>query len=176
MARKNSGRRSKYETHVLPRFKEIAEWCRQGATDKELIKALSIGKSAFYEYLKIPEFSELLKNSRISTVQELKCAMFKRATGFTYTETEKTVERIEFDKSVKKILMENGIDVEELEKPKLIKTKTSEKHALPDPTSNLILLKHWDKEAGWTSDPQTPLELKKQEFEHRKLMDEEKMF
>ncbi|MCG4663527.1 hypothetical protein L0P73_23390, partial [[Clostridium] innocuum] len=145
------------------------------ATDKELIKALSIGKSAFYEYLKIPEFSELLKNSRISTVQELKCAMFKRAIGFTYTETEKTVECIEFDKSVKKILIENGIDVEELEKPKLIKTKTSEKHALPDPTSNLILLKHWDKEAGWTSDPQT-LELKKQEFEHRKLMDEEKMF
>ena len=27
------GRPSKYETHVLPRLDEIADWCRNGATN-----------------------------------------------------------------------------------------------------------------------------------------------
>lgn len=138
-------RKSKYESHVKPRFDEIIKWCKRGATDKEIIQMLGIGKSAFYDYLgKYTEFSELIKKNRIDAIEEIKNALFKRAVGFQYIETEES-----------KNTDENGVVS--------VKTKKTVKTVVPDPASCMILLKHWDKENGWTNDPAI-LELKKKEL------------
>lgn len=137
-----TGRPSKYESHVKPRFADIKEWLQAGATDKEIAENLGVNPKVFCKYKNdFNELKNLIDNGRKNAVQEIKAALFKRATGFTYTE--KKV--IESEK--------NGRTVE-------VYTKA----ALPDPTSALILLKHWDKANGWTADPQQ-LELKKKELE-----------
>lgn len=139
------GRPSKYESNVKPRFAEIKEWLQAGATDKEIAENLGVNPKVFCKYKNdFNELNELINNGRKNAVQEIKAALFKRATGFTYTE-QKVIDS-----------EKNGRTIE-----------TYTKAALPDPTSALILLKHWDKDSGWTQDPQQ-LELKKQELELKK--------
>lgn len=163
-----AGRKSKYYTHVKPRFNDIAKWCKRGATDKEIIKALGIGKSAFYEYLeKYKELSELIKTNRVNAVEEIKCALYKRAIGFKYKEKKVITQRSNYTEKQIIALEEAGIDVEKLGTPFITKIEETEKQALADPASAMILLKHWAKEEGWTNDPQS-LELKKEELELKK--------
>ncbi|MDE6586145.1 MAG: transposase [Clostridia bacterium] len=58
-------RPSKYETHVAPRLEEIKDWCRNGATDKEIAKRLGISEDSFYKYKnEFSEFSESLKENK----------------------------------------------------------------------------------------------------------------
>ena len=150
MEKNKGGRPSKYETDVKPRFAEITEWLNAGATDKEIAENLGLNKSTFCEYKKqYSELNELVKNGRRKAVQAIKAALFRRATGFQYEE--KTVTDSE----------KNGLTVQTV-------TKT----ALPDPACAMILLKHWDKEGGWTNDPAS-LALKKEELEIRKKQAEE---
>lgn len=150
MNKNKGGRPSKYETDVKPRFAEITEWLNAGATDKEIAENLGLNKSTFCEYKKqFKELNELIKNGRRKAIQAIKAALFKRATGFTYEE--RTVTDSE----------KNGLTVQTV-------TKT----ALPDPACAMILLKHWDKEGGWTNDPAT-LALKKEELEIKKKQAEE---
>lgn len=140
-----TGRPNKYLTNVKPRFAEIKEWLKLGATDKEIAENLGVNPKVLCRYKnEYSDLNELWKNGRTKAVQDIKAALFKRATGFQYQE--KKV--IESEK--------NGRTVE-------IYTKS----ALPDPASAMILLKHWDKEGGWTQDP-AQLELKKQELELKK--------
>ena len=142
---KKGGRPSKYDTDVKPRFEEIADWLKIGATDKEIADNLGINKATICEYKKrFPEFSELIKSGRKVPVQAIKAALFKRATGFRYQETKE----IEDNEGYKK-------------------KETVTKYALPDPASAMILLKHWDKDGGWTNDP-AQLDLKKKELELKK--------
>lgn len=137
--------KDKYFTHVRPRFDEIRKWCEIGTTDKEIISLLGVSTSAFYRYKdKYREFRELLKESRRVPVMEIKAALYRRATGFTYEEST-TVED------------SDGYS----------KTTTTIKQALPDPASAMILLKHWAKDEGWTNDP-AQLEVRKQELQLRK--------
>ena len=150
MKKNKGGRPSKYETDVKPRFDEITEWLNAGATDKEIAENLGLNKSTFCEYKKqYPELNELIKNGRKKAILAIKAALFKRACGFKYEE--KTV--VDSEK--------NGVTV----------TITT-KQVLPDPASAMILLKHWDKEGGWTNDPAT-LALKKEELEIKKKQSEE---
>lgn len=147
------GAPSKYETHVKSRFNEISEWLSLGATEKEIWNNLGIHKSTFYDYKsKYKEFSDLLKKGRKKPVEEIKAAMLKRAKGFQYQEIKTVVERIEYD------------DGETIIPARKVRTETTTKTALPDVAAGLVLLKHWDKESGWTTDPQS-LELKKKELE-----------
>lgn len=140
-----AGRPSKYETHVKARFPEIKEWLQTGATEAEIADNLGIHKSVFCKYKnQYKELNDLCKNGRKKAVQEIKAALFKRATGFQYIETK---------------------EIEDSEG--YWKKETVTKAALPDPTAAMMLLKHWDKETGWTSDPQS-LELKKEELEIKK--------
>lgn len=139
------GRPSKYESHVKPRFAEIREWLKSGATDKEIAENLGVNQKVFCKYKnEFSELNDLCKNGRLKAVQEIKAALFKRATGFKYTEQTIT----DSDK--------NGVTVQ-----------TYHKYALPDPASAMILLKHWDKENEWCNDPAS-LEIKKQELELKK--------
>lgn len=139
------GRPSKYDSDVKPRFEEIKEWLKIGATDREIADNLGINKATMCDYKKrFSEFNELIKKGRKMPIQDIKAALFKRATGFDYKE----IEEIEDNEGYKR-------------------TKTVTKYALPDPASAMILLKHWDKDGGWTNDP-AQLDLKKQELELKK--------
>lgn len=140
--RTNRGRKGKYETHVRPRFEEIAHWCEIGASDKDIQEMLGISSSSFYEYQnKHAEFSDLIKRSRKKPVTEIKAALYRRAIGFTYEETRESFSE------------KDGIT-------RVTITKT----ALPDPASAMILLKHWAKDEGWTNDP-AQLDVRKQELQ-----------
>lgn len=136
------GRKSRYESDIKPRFDEIERWCSIGATDKEIIECLGISKDTFYSCKKKhPEFSELIKRARKKPVMEIKAALHRRAIGFQYEETETITDNEGFSRT-----------------RKVVKT------ALPDPASAMILLKHWDKDGGWTNDP-AMLELRRREVE-----------
>ena len=59
------GRPSKYETHILPRLDEIADWCRNGATEEEMAARLGISRYSFIEYKKqFSDFSDILKKTK----------------------------------------------------------------------------------------------------------------
>lgn len=135
---------SKYETHVKPRFKEIEEWIGQGATQAIISKKLGITERTLRTYLKkFSDFSDLYKSGQIDLVEDLRGILFKKAKGFQYTETEKT---IEYGKVTKEV----------------VKTKT----VLPDVAAINLLLKNYDKD-NWANDPQL-LELKKEELKLKK--------
>lgn len=73
-------RPSKYQTHVAPRFNEIADWVRNGATDKEVANRLDIALSTFCEYKKeFSEFLEVLKKTRDVVDGEVESALLKKA-------------------------------------------------------------------------------------------------
>ena len=168
-----AGRKSKYDTHVKPRFEEIEKWCKRGATDKEIMQCLGISKNAFYDYKnKYKEFNDLIKNNRIDVVEEIKNALFKRATGFQYDEEKEIRQYIDYPDEVKEYLNELGFNVSKFGKPVLVKTQKTRKFVVPDPTSCLILLKHWDKDNEWTGDPAT-LKLKKRELKLKEKQAEE---
>lgn len=140
--------KSKYESDVEPRFNEIKAWLEQGATEEEVAFNLGIAQQTFIEYKKAhSELSELVKSSRRKVVQQIKAALFKKATGFHYTETVT-------------VMNEKGTQV-----------TTYNKYAQPDSSAALILLKHWDKsedgDTKWFNDPAT-YKLKLKEYELKK--------
>lgn len=140
-----AGRPNKYESDVKPRFNEIKEWLQSGATEKEVAENLGVHKSVFCKYKnQYKELNDLCKNARKKPVQEIKAALYKRAIGFNYNETKLTEDS---EGNWKK--------------------ETYTKAALPDPTAAMMLLKHWDKDEEWTSDPAS-LKLKKEELEVKK--------
>ena len=141
---------SKYDTHVKPRFKEIEKWIGDGATQAIIAKKLGISERSLRSYLKQnAEFAELYKRGQIDLVEDLRGVLFKKAKGFQFTETEKTVE--------------NGVITKEV---------TKVKTALPDVAAINLLLKNYDKD-NWANDPQM-LELKKKELKIKeKQMEDE---
>lgn len=114
------GRPSKYNTHVEPRLTEVADWVRNGASDREVAARLGIAESTLNEYKKqFSEFSECLKNTRAYVDGQVENALLKRALGYSYEETTK-----EIDTTGKKII------------------KTITKHVSPDTTAMIFWLKN----------------------------------
>lgn len=147
------GRKSAYETKILPRFNEIREWLINGATNENIAYNLGINMVTFYKYVKEKnEFNELLKNGRIAVVAQLRSALIKKAMGFEYQES-KIIEREDPDTG---------------EKVKTVETYN--KKALPDVAAINLALKNYDPD-NWSNDPQgdkikrEELELKKQKLE-----------
>lgn len=145
------GRKNAYETLVKPRLAEIEKWIAEGQREVDVYNALGVSRQSFYKYKReYSELADVIKKGRQKPIGELKNALFKRAIGFQYVET-KEVEDSEGYKRTEKYV----------------------KSALPDPTSALILLKHWAKDEGWTGDPQM-LALRKKELKLReKQIDKE---
>lgn len=146
---KKVGRKDVWESIIQPNLKNIERWYKDGATEKEIIEALGIAKSTFYKYkAEKTELSDLEKYSREILVENIKSAMYKRATGYEYEET-KTYFR-----------KPRGASDNETE---FIYTEKYKKHLPASETAGLILLKHWDKKEKWTGDPQT-LEMKEKQL------------
>lgn len=85
------GRKSKYDTHVKPKLHLITQWCKNGSTDEQIYKKLRISKDSFYDYKKKhPEFTDALKIGKDDADDLVESALFKRALGYEYEETEES--------------------------------------------------------------------------------------
>ena len=83
-------RPSKYETHVAPRFEEIKDWVRNGATDKYIWEKLGISERSFYEYKnEFSQFSQVLKETKDYVDAQVESSLLKRALGYSYNEVTK---------------------------------------------------------------------------------------
>lgn len=141
------GRKSAYDTRIKPRFAEISEWLKNGATEKQIAYNLGIAGSTFEKYkAEKTEFAELIKNGRKDLVLQLRGALVKKALGFNYVETSETEE----------VNLQTG----EME---VMKRETKVKHATPDVAALNLCLKNYDPE-NWANDPQA-LRIKEKELE-----------
>lgn len=84
------GRKSKYDTHIKPYLETIKRKVCEGATERDLAKALGVSHTAWNEYkAKYPEFAAILKMDEDATriiLEHLDNAMLKSASGYDYTE------------------------------------------------------------------------------------------
>ncbi|PXX78464.1 helix-turn-helix domain-containing protein [Dielma fastidiosa] len=94
----------------------LAGWARSGLTDEQIAHNMGIAVSTLYEWKKrYSEISEVLKNNKEIADIAVENALYKRAIGYSYTETTK----------------EDG---------KVI--KTVEKEVVPDTTAQIFWLKN----------------------------------
>lgn len=151
------GRKSKYDTYVKPRLKEIEEWCsKSGATEQQICDILGVAVSTFNEYKnKYPELMEALKKGRQEIVFNVRGALYKKAIGYDYEEVKKYIKK----------------DVETGKKTEY--TEVTTKHQAPSEAAANMLLKNYDKD--WQDNPQM-YELKKMEFELKKQIAEKDLW
>lgn len=150
------GRPNKYESHIKPNLKQIAEWKKNGATDEQVCEQLGVSKSVFYAAkAKYKEFSEILKNSRENFIADLRGELARLAfkhsleTVKVYSKTDKSGQTVTY------------------------KEKTS-KEVDGDIAAIHLLLKNLDRE-NWADNPQG-LEIKKRELELKRLIAEAQNF
>lgn len=150
------GRPNKYNTHIKPYLKQIAEWKKNGATDQQVCEQLGVSQSVFYAAkAKYKEFSEILKNSRENFIADLRGELARLAFKHNL-ETVKVYSKTD----------ENGQTV-------TYKEKTS-KEVDGDIAAIHLLLKNLDRD-NWADNPQG-LEIKKRELELKKLIAEAQNF
>lgn len=149
------GRPNKYNTHIKPYLKQIAEWKKNGATDQQVCEQLGVSPSVFYAAkVKYKEFSEILKNSRENFIADLRGELARLAFKHNL-ETVKVYSKTEDGKTV------------------TYKEKTS-KEVDGDIAAIHLLLKNLDRD-NWADNPQG-LEIKKRELELKKLIAEAQNF
>lgn len=147
------GAKSKYETLVKPRLKEINEKVRQGVTEEAIAEALGISVASLNNYRnKHPEFAEALsKDKGADVLNELINAGVKAAIGGYKLTTTKTI----WSKD------ENG-------DPVIEKQEQYETEQPPNPALNKFYVMNFGKEQGFSNDPmQLKLKQQKQEFEEK---------
>lgn len=146
------GRRNKYDEYVKPHLKQIEEWVRSGATEKEICTALGVSLSTFSEYKRqFSELSRALRAGRQSVVLDIKAALYKRAMGFEYEEK----------RGIKK-------------GDKVVSTEIIRKYSPPDTTAAAMLLRNYDEEYRDRDSAQT--DFKRQEIEIKKALAEANTF
>lgn len=154
------GRKSKYETHVQPYFKDIDEWLNGGASEEQCAVNLGISYASWNNYKnKYPEFKALCEKPRTNLVKELRSALVKKALGFTYEEKEQYIKQ-EVDPETKR----------PIGKP-IMHTRIVTKQALPDTTAIFGALNLYDED--YCKDKKQ-YELKQQELDLRKMIAENK--
>jgi len=111
------GRRSKYYI-IQENIEKIKEWARAGFTNEEIYKSLKLSKDTFYQYLKkYPDFSDTLKNEKSIADYVAVQSLYKRVTGYEYTEehteyiTDDKGKKILGVKSLKKVKKQIAPDV-----------------------------------------------------------------
>lgn len=151
--------KSKYETIILPRLDEVKQWVSEGLTDREIIKRLGISSSTWYKHKsEITEFSETVRESREPKIAELENTMFKLANGY-FVEVTKGMKcrEVYYD--------DNGRKCEKEEVHSYIETV----HVPANFNAGKFLLINWSDK--YSNDP-TLIKVRKEEFEHKKKMDE----
>ena len=138
-----AGRKNKYETHVKPYFEKIKKWYLT-KTETQIAQKLGITVQSWIKYKnQYPELRELLQDSKDDLVDELKGILKKKAQGFYYTETTKTV------------IKEDGKEIKKIEE--------RQRYAQPDTGAIHLLLKNLDND--WHNDDRQTYELKKKQID-----------
>ena len=138
-----AGRKNKYETHVKPYFEKIKKWYLT-KTETQIAQKLGITVQSWIKYKnQYPELRELLQDSKDDFVDELKGILKKKAQGFYYSETTKTV------------IKEDGKEIKKIEE--------RQRYAQPDTGAIHLLLKNLDNE--WHNDDRQTYELKKKQID-----------
>lgn len=138
-----AGRKNKYETHVKPYFEKIKKWYLT-KTETQIAQKLGITVQSWIKYKnQYPELRELLQDSKEDLVDELKGILKKKAQGFYYTETTKTV------------IKEDGKEIKKIEE--------RQRYAQPDTGAIHLLLKNLDDD--WHNDDKQTMDIKKKQTE-----------
>lgn len=147
-----AGRKSKYDSYVRPHLKQITEWARSGATEKEISDALGVALSTFSEYKKqYSELSEALRAGRQTVILNVKAALYKKAIGFEYEEK----------RGVKK-------------GDKVVSTEIFKRYSPPDTTAAAMLLRNYEED--WRDKDSVQTDFKRQEIEIKKALAEANNF
>ena len=118
---------------VKDRLHEVEKWARDGLTERQIAKNLSISHQTLSVYKgRHDELFDAIKQGRQSCVTEIENALVKRALGFEYEE-EKTYIKDEEGKTTKY-------------------TEKTKKYQPPDVGACAILLKNKDR-GNWANDP-----------------------
>lgn len=138
-----AGRRNKYETHVKPNFEKIKKWYLT-KTETQIANKLGVTIQSWIKYKnQYPELRACLQESKDDLVDELKGILKKKAQGYYYTETTKTV------------IEEDGNKIKKMEE--------RQRYAQPDTGAIHLLLKNLDNE--WHNDDRQTYELKKKQID-----------
>lgn len=133
----------KYSELVEPYLDQIAEWYKTMSVRQIAVK-LGVSKSTLYKYAKEhPELQAALDDGKNNLVEDLHCAIKRRALGYDYEET--------------------TVKVEESEDGYKKTTITVKKHLPPDLGSIHLLLKNLDDK--WHNDDQTTIKHRERELE-----------
>ena len=137
------GRKGLYETKVKPRLNEVSEWYSDH-TEAEIARSLGISVASFEKYKnEHEELREALDRGKVELIQELKESLKRKAKGFHYKETKKTIRNIDGRKTQV---------VEEYDR-----------YSPPDTGAIHLLLKNLDD--SWRNDDKTTIDLKKEKIE-----------
>lgn len=102
-----SGRKCKYDTHILPNLELIEGWCKEGVSQEMIARKLGVAISTFQSYkLKFPELLEALKKGKELADIQVTNALFQAAIGYEITEEHS--EYIEGTRSGKAGMMPNA--------------------------------------------------------------------
>lgn len=138
-----AGRRNKYETHVKPNFEKIKKWYLT-KTETQIANKLGVTIQSWIKYKnQYPELRACLQESKDDLVDELKGILKKKAQGYYYTETTKTV------------IEEDGNKIKKMEE--------RQRYAQPDTGAIHLLLKNLDDE--WHNDDKQTMDIKKKQTE-----------
>lgn len=84
-------------------IQQAYEYAKSGNTREQIANNLGIATSTFFDYMnKYQEFSEAVKKGESLSISIVENALFKRAKGYTYTET--TVETFPDGNQKKKVV------------------------------------------------------------------------
>lgn len=145
------GRKSKYETDVLPYIEDIKKAVQAGATLDEVAAGLGIAKSTLCRYKnEKKELKDAFARGRTAVVFEIKAALLKKALGYEYKET-KTIAKV-------------GAAVV----PIVTTVEEYKKHQPPSETAAAMLLRNYDKE--WLDRDNISTDLKQQKLELEKAI------
>lgn len=146
------GRKSKYETNVQPRLLEIAAWCRDGYTDKEIAEKLDISQDSFYVYKnKYTEFSDTLKETKEIADIKVENSLNRNANGYDYEEQTVVMK--------KEVIYKDGKRVKEITYPEVI---TLTKHKEAETKAQQFWLQN-RKPEKWRNQSQVELKVSKLE-------------
>lgn len=87
-------RKSKYKSYVEPYLENITDWIKDGDYEYEICQKLGVSVAQWEDYKnKFVELPEAIKKGKQNLLKDLKISLYKRAKGFTHTETKHVVKK-----------------------------------------------------------------------------------
>lgn len=148
-----AGRKSKWETHIQPHLNKIKEWSAE-MPECDIYNKLAVSAPTWEKCKKEhPELREALLGKQ-KLIDDVRNALVKRALGFEYEETKKSIRKDE-----------QGRDV--------VYTEITRRYSPPDVAACNSILQNMD--SSWYRD-RAAYELKRQELELKKIQLEQNAF